>query len=76
MGEVYRVTGMNGATVRVGAALDSKQLTLIAKEALAQVVEAPADADGETPRVRLAEPAGWVSRKVLSSKPAKTACTQ
>ena len=43
VGKAFRVAAPNGATVRAGAALDSREVAVLARDALVEVIDATAD---------------------------------
>ena len=63
VGKAFRVAAPNGATVRAGAALDSREVAVLARDALVEVVDATADE--RRVRVEASEGEGWVSAKCL-----------
>ena len=63
VGKAFRVAAPHGATVRVGAALDSREVAVLARDALVEVIDATADE--RRVRVEAAGGEGWVSAKCL-----------
>ena len=59
--------------MREGVELDTPELSLLPNAAIVRVVEERRNREGEL-RVRITEPTvGWMSRKILSTKPIKSA---
>ena len=63
VGKAFRVAAPNGATVRAGAALDSREVAVLARDALVEVIDATADE--RRVRVEAEGGEGWVSAKCL-----------